>query len=308
MNGIGVVNYKFNYTEIDDIWHIFICFSDTTFSTIELSYGKKGAYMLAGEAMMSICKTLETVDFCCYRNAYSDAYTLIRKFRDDLMQYLFVLNVIQHKHGLTDEEMEKFTTDPESLMKMIEFDVSILVSGERKTGAELAMEKWIYNELENPDNSNERKNFFDTSKYKTFLASNNEKVKFLFDNFLADKWKKEDRKLNNYVHTNGIKFLMDNYVYQVEKEQKDGELIETLHNITDIFLSLMSVVDSIKFHSSDYLDSLELGMKSQEGSQYWVCPIIVEYMNDRFDKELLRYIQENEGNGMKFLAEYYKDI
>ena len=97
--------------------------------------------------MMSICKTLETIDFCCYRDAYSDAYTLLRKCRDDLMQYLFVLNVIQNKHGLTDEEAEKFTINSESMMKMIELDVSILVSGERKTDAELAMEKWIYNRV-----------------------------------------------------------------------------------------------------------------------------------------------------------------
>ena len=48
-------------------------------------------------------------------------------------------------------------------------------------------------------------------------------------------------------------------------------------------------------------------MKPQEGSQYWVCPIIVEYMNDRFDKKLLQYIQNNEGNGMQFMAEYYNE-
>lgn len=48
-----------------------------------------------------------------------------------------------------------------------------------------------------------------------------------------------------------------------------------------------------------------MGMKPQEGSQYWVYPIIVEYMNDRFDKKLLQYIQNNEGNGMQFVAEYY---
>lgn len=42
-------------------------------------------------------------------------------------------------------------------------------------------------------------------------------------------------------------------------------------------------------------------------SQYWVCPIIVEYMNDRFDNNLLSYIQENEGHGMKFLAKYYDE-
>lgn len=101
---------------------------------------EKGPYMLSGETMMSICKTLETIDFCCHRDAYSDAYTLLRKYRDDLMQYLFVLNVIQNKHGLTDEEAEEFTINSESMMKMIELDVSILVSGERKTDAELAME------------------------------------------------------------------------------------------------------------------------------------------------------------------------
>jgi hypothetical protein len=98
---------------------------------------------------------------------------------------------------------------------------------------------------------------------------------------------------------------MDNYIYQKKKEYKDQDLIGSLQNIVDIFLSLLSVIDSIKFHSSDYRDALEMDMKPLEGSQYWVCPIIVEYMNDRFDKKLLQYIQDNEGNGMKFLAEYY---
>ena len=82
-------------------------------------------------------------------------------------------------------------------------------------------------------------------------------------------------------------------------------MIETLQNISDIFLSLLAIIDSIKFHSSDYVDALEMDMEPLEGSQYWVCPVIVEYMNDRFDKELLRYIQENEGHGIQFLAEYY---
>lgn len=301
------VNYKFYLYDIENIWYIFFCLSDTTISSIELSYGKKGAYVLACETMMSICKTLETIDFCCHRNAYSDAYTLIRKFRDDLMQYLFVLSVIQNKHGLTDEECKEFQLDPESMMKMIELDISLLISGERKTEAEHAMEKWIYNILEYSENAKYRKDFFDTSKYRTYLVRNNEKVKYVFENFLEDKWKREDRKLNNYVHTNGIKYLTDNYAYQYAKEKRDKELIETLQNITDIFLSLLAVIDSIKLRSPDYVDALEMGMEPLEDSQYWVCQLIVEYMNDRFDKELLRYIQENEGHGMQLLAEYYNN-
>lgn len=305
MDEIEETNYKFRSKEIENIWYIFLCLSDATFSSADVSYGKKGPYMLSGETMMSICNTLETIDFCCHRNVYSDAYTLIRKVRDDLMQYLFVMNVIQHKHGLTDEEAKEFATDPESILKMVELDWTILASGERKTDAELAMEKWIYNMLEKSENNKDRRQFFDTSKYKDYLISNNEKVKYIFDEFLTDKWLEEDRKLNNYVHANGIRFVMDNYIFQDQKKQKDKELIETLQNITDIFLSLLSVIDSIKFHSSDYLDALEMNMKPSEGSQYWVCPLIVEYMNDRFDKKLLQYIQDNEGNGMKFLAEYY---
>lgn len=33
---------------------------------------------------------------------------------------------------------------------------------------------------------------------------------------------------------------------------------EKLQNITDIFLSLLAVIDSVKMHSSDYLDALEM--------------------------------------------------
>lgn len=96
MDDIEDTNYKFNSQDIENIWYIFFCLADSTFSSVYVSYGKKGPYMLSGETMMSICKTLETIDFCCYRDAYSDAYNLLRKCRDDLMQYLFVLNMVQY--------------------------------------------------------------------------------------------------------------------------------------------------------------------------------------------------------------------
>lgn len=74
MDDIAEINYKFHNHDIENIWHIFFCLSDTTFSSIELSYGKSGAYVLSCETMMSICKTLETIDFCCYRNLFRCIY------------------------------------------------------------------------------------------------------------------------------------------------------------------------------------------------------------------------------------------
>ena len=300
------VNYKFKYEKIENIWQIFWVLSDTTSSSMDYSIGKNGMYAVSGETMMSISNTIQTIDFCCYRGAYSDAYTLIRKCRDDLMQYLFVLNVIQNKHGLTDQEIKNFSLEPDALTKLVEMSIYILASGERKSEQEFATEKWVYGELGNPENSKIRKKFFDTSKYKIYLMSNNEHIKYIFDNFLADKWKNEDRKLNNYVHTNGMAYLMNNYIFQENKILKDNELIETLRNIIDIFLSMLVIIDSIKVHSSDYIDALEMGMEPPENSQYWVASVILDYMNERFDKDLLSYLQENEGHGMQLLEEYYQ--
>lgn len=305
---IGEYDYRFKYSEIEDIWHIIMALSDSTFSSIDASVGKKGIYGLSCEATMSAMNTIVTIDFCCYRGAYSDAYALIRKYRDDLMQYLFILNVIKNIHGISEMELKDIPLDVEAFLRIMELDFQMLVSGEKKSNAELAMESWMYNDLESEDNSKLRREFFDTSKYKRYLISSNSSVDYIMSNFLNSVWKEEDRKLNNYVHTNGIRYLMDNYVYQQKKEQRDKELIETLQNITDIFLSLLAVIDSVKMHSSDYLDAMEMDMKPEEGSQYWVCPCIVEYMNERFDKKLLNYIQENEKNGMKFMAKYYTGI
>ena len=64
MDDIEDTNYKFNSQDIENIWYIFFCLADSTFSSVEVSCGKKGPYMLSGETMMSICKTLETIDFC----------------------------------------------------------------------------------------------------------------------------------------------------------------------------------------------------------------------------------------------------
>lgn len=71
--------------------------------------------------------------------------------------------------------------------------------------------------------------------------------------------------MNNYVYSNSIKYLTDIYVFQTSKQQKNNELIELLHNITDIFLNLLAIIDSIKIHSSDYENAMEMNMKPPEG-------------------------------------------
>lgn len=299
------IQYKFNNSHLEDMWHIFFCLSSS--NSFEMSIGSKGRYGISTEAMMSVQNTITTIDFCHSRNAYSDAFTLIRKCRDDLMQYLFILHVIQNTHGLTNEELENYTFDEASIIKMIEADFSILISGKRKNEVQLAMESWMYNELENSKNSKFRRNYFDASKYKKYLMSADKNIEYIMNNFLNPLWNSSDRILNNYVHANGRKYLTDNYVHQLNKEKIDSELIETLQHIVDIFLSLLAIIDSTKMMSSDYVDYMEMNAQPPENCQYWVLPCIVEYLNNHLENELLTYIQENEKNGMKFMSTSYDE-
>lgn len=299
------IQYKFNNSHLENMWLIFFSLSDS--NSFEMSIGSKGRYGISTEAMMSVQNTITTIDFCFSRNAYSDAFTLIRKCRDDLMQYLFILHVIQNTHGLTNEELENYTFDEASIIKMIEADFSILISGKRKNEVQLAMESWMYNELENSKNSKFRRNYFDASKYKKYLMSADKNIEYIMNNFLNPLWNSSDRILNNYVHANGRKYLTDNYVHQLNKEKIDSELIETLQHIVDIFLSLLAIIDSTKMMSSDYVDYMEMNAQPPENCQYWVLPCIVEYLNNHLENELLTYIQENEKNGMKFMSTSYDE-
>lgn len=111
---------------------------------------------------------------------------------------------------------------------MIEVNFGIFISEKRKNAAELAMESRMYNDLELYEHFGDRRKFFDTSKYKEYLMSSNQHVDYIMENFFGTVWKSEDRRLNNYVYTNGIKYLMANYVYQPKKDLRDKELIESI--------------------------------------------------------------------------------
>lgn len=300
------LQYKFNNSRIEDLWYIFFALSGT--SSFEISVGKKGRYGISSETMMSVLNTLTAIDFCSSRNAYSDAYTLIRKYRDDLMQYLFILNVIQNTHELTKNEINAYSFDSNTIIKMIESDFNILISGERKNNVQLAMESWMYNDLDNTSNSKFRKDFFDTSKYKNYLMSTDKRIKSLMTTFLNTVWISSDRILNNYVHTNGKKYLTDNYVYPKDSQKKISELVDTLQHITNIFLCLLAIIDSTKMMSSVYRDYIEMGEQPPDNYQYLVYPCIVDYFHMHLNKELLTYIQNNENNGMKFMSKDYNDF
>ena len=298
--------YKFKDHDLEELWYIMDVLSGSMFSSPRSSIGEKGTYFLSCENVMSVMNTLVSIDFCADREHFSDAFTLARKYRDDLMQYVYLLNVVSGIRGLSDEELNKYDiTDVQSFMKMIEAEITLLASGETKNKEQKAVEAWFYKELETDSHSKDRKDYFDTSKYKRHLENSNDKLKYIMSSYFENIWRTVDRKLNNYVHGNGVNYISVNYVRNIESSTLRNELIGVMKNITSIFLSALAMVDATQMRSTDFLDALEFGEKPIEDSQYWVAPCIVEYMEKNFhkiDEGLLRYIEENNDYGMKFCA------
>lgn len=296
--------YKFKNRKLEYIWYVMFALSDSMFSSPQVSMGEKGVYALSCENAMSAMHTIITIDFCCESGHFSDAFTLARKYRDDLMQYLYILDVMSRIHGLSDEEMLQYDMeDTQSVIKMLEDESRILVSCERKSREQMAVEAWFFKDLHQDNYRGDRTKFFGASKYKSYLVKSNDNCSFIMERYLKKIWETVDRTLNNYVHGNGINYIYANYAVGIRTRKMINEVVDVMQSITSIFLSMLAMIDATKMHSSDYIDALELGQDPIEGSQYWVSSCIVEYMEESFikiDENLLPYIEANNGYGMKF--------
>lgn len=308
----GLENLYCKNEELENLRNLMFALSDMNFSIPEGSVGKYGAYFISGEAILACENTIKSIDYCCTQGFFADAFTLARKYRDDLMQYLFVSYIISNIQGQTEEEIQATygaELTPESLIAMVTQEIYILKSGNRKSDMELAVESWIYGNLENEEYCEKRRKYFDTSKYKKHLE-NHPCVKTLMTKYLKKIWKDTNRILNNYVHANGLKYITSNYAANNEYETQKEALIKTIRNITSIFLSILIIIDGRKVQSSDYRDAMECECIPEDGCQYWVMPGVVEYIDKNFKKfhpDLVDFLSKNDPYGMKLKLSDYEE-
>lgn len=106
-----------------------------------------------------------------------------------IYQYVYLLNVVSRIRGLSDEELNKYDiTDVQSFMKMIETEITLLASGETKSKEQKAVEAWFYKELETNAHLRDRKDYFDTSKYRRNLENSNDKLKHIMSSYFENIW------------------------------------------------------------------------------------------------------------------------
>lgn len=217
-----------------------------------------------GNILYASTYTIESIVSCLQNANFSDAYVLLRKYRDDLFFYVYMILV-------SNDSKEKILSD-EPLNKH-----------------EKNMLKWLKNELTDL-NISEILQYLGKS---TILQSTVKKYN------LHSSFNDMGVVLNNYVHANGIAYYNQSYSkISAQSKQICIEFIEQMHTITTIFFVLIILVNPFLSMSLDYIDSLEMKETPIPESISWVAPFLVYYFdkNKEFiDKNINKYLKDETG-------------
>lgn len=231
-----------------------------------------------GISLDSTIRTLDSIQRCCVYGAFSDANTLVRKYRDDLMQFMYNYHLAEIKSLKEDykkAEMNRFE----------------------------ALNKWFENKLEY---DNGRRDYYDGDKYKQYFITADETKGFLtecFDNF-GIFWKNINELNNNFVHSNGEKYLKSNLCDYRSKDEVEYYLEATgecIIKITSISLCFLMLIDASLFQSSDFMDYIECGEIPPENSQYFITPVTQKYIDEYLhiiSANAKEYIKKHNSCGM----------
>ncbi|MBC3797373.1 hypothetical protein [Acetobacterium tundrae] len=217
----------------------------------------------------STTRTLESIKKCCENTNFADAYTLLRKYRDDLFYYLYILTISKDINLLEN-------SDKDSMNKHEKFILD-----------------WMEDKLSNLNSSEVLKAIGESEYLSSAIKKFN----------LQSAFKKMGDKLNNFVHSNGKSYYNEPLHRMGEKVEKySKEFTQELDYITVAFLFLLVLVMPLCVMSYDYVDYLDCGDTPREGSQYWVAPFVQEYLKKHkslLDENCDLYLKEE--TGMEFV-------
>lgn len=226
-----------------------------------------------GIPLDSTIKTLDSIRRCCIYGSFSDANTLVRKYRDDLMQFMYNYHLAEIKSLKEDYKKAEVNR----------FD---------------ALNKWFENELED---DNAKRDYYDGNKYKKYFMTADETKGFLiecFDNFQVF-WDDINKLNNSFVHSNGEKYLKSNLCDYRSKDEVEYYLEvtgECIIKITSILLCFLMLIDASLFQSSEFIDYIECGEIPIENSQYFITPVTQDFIDN--------YLQILSVNAKEYIKEH----
>lgn len=217
-------------------------------------------------ALQFVLKSLEltagSVISCCEYGCLSDANALLRKYRDDMFFYLYLL--VYHSYKLMGVDKNNTKQMEENIKKWLDNNLCDLSIGKvmKAIGQAPGINKAV-------------------KKYK-----------------LQQYFEKIGDRLNNYVHSNGVYYYNRNINSYKDNEfiKRLQLLVDDMRFITVTFLFLLTICSPLTIMSTDYTDCLDMRETPPDGSQYWVAPFVTDFFKsnlDLIDKSCIDYLKEN---------------
>lgn len=202
------------------------------------------------QILQSAAQTIQSMIACAEYGNIADVHVLLRKLRDDLFFYLYVIVACRNNDILSEDNLSK---------------------------QETYINAWIKNQLSH----------LNISEVIKDITSSGECVELVEKFRLKDELKQIGCTLNNYTHGNGNLYYNRLYTHYKDDEicNISAELIYMLNYILITFVFLLVLLSPVSIMASDYLDALDLSMTPEENSQYWVAPFVSEFIEKH--KELL---------------------
>jgi hypothetical protein len=254
-------------------------------------------HIVPSTTLDSAVQTLKSIKLCCSLGNFADANTLIRKLRDDLLLYVYILSIINRRKTFTDKSMENFKIDTIETMidgfSKLEFNES--------TDDERAVQAWLSNGvLELPYSIKKKLSF---ENYMKVIRLNKNIDEILNDYKLEKYWEFLRGKLNDYVHNNGFQFTQHNLVKSHNSQLNiyfENANTRTSYVVT-FFLVLITMVESALLCSGEIEDYLDMGLEPHENCENEIAPFIQAFIDTKvvaIHPELKEYLKNNNSNGM----------
>lgn len=287
--------------EIDYLIEFFQSFAELIFYNGRLIsfLTDKKTFLFNTHLIDSSAQTLRSIKLCCSIGSFSDANTLIRKLRDDLIQYVYILSVINSRKPFIEEDLKNLKVEnPEEFANSF----SNIRINNILTDDEKAVSAWFSNKVSDLERPIKKKLEF--ANYMVILKKNQNIAQILQDYNLHDYWEILRRKLNDYVHNNGVTFASQNFVREnninLEVHLKNINIRSSY--IASFFIVTLLMVDSALISSTDYMDHLNCDLTPPEDSQYFVANFVQDFIDKKVSglhPELKQYLRDNNINGMK---------
>lgn len=198
--------------------------------------------------LQSAAQTLQSMIACSEYGNIADVHVLLRKLRDDLFFYLYVIVACRNNDILSSDALSK---------------------------QEKYISAWVENRLSR----------LNIAEVINDITSAGECVELVERFSLKDELKQIGYTLNNYTHGNGNLYYNRLYTHYKEDEIRSvsTELIHMLNYILITFVFLLVLLSPGCIMAPDYLDALDFSMTPEENSQYWVAPFVSEFIEKHKD-------------------------